>query len=186
MAKFHFQLSTSDGNYNTCDYNNMRQNRLINSSFVDESSVLGRDNDKSNITKMLTTPSAPSSASLLNPSQQEKCPVISIVGMGGLGKSTLAQLVYKDESIIRNFETRAWVCVSDDFGIKRILTHIIESVTNSKCDDFSNVTVLIGILQKVLRNKKYLVVLDDVWSEDPKDWETLQGLPSVGAQGSKS
>ncbi|XP_026417024.1 putative disease resistance protein RGA3 [Papaver somniferum] len=161
MAKFHFQMSTSDGN--TCNYNNMQENRLINSSVVDISSVLGRDNDKSNIIKMLTTPSTRSSSSLLNPSQQEKCPVISIVGMGGLGKSTLAQLVYKDESIMRNFETRAWVCVSDDFGIKRILTHIIESVTNSKCDNFSNVTVLIGILQKELRNKKYLLVLDDVW-----------------------
>ncbi|XP_026437133.1 putative disease resistance RPP13-like protein 1 [Papaver somniferum] len=179
ISRFQFQVSTGG---NTYDHNIVQQNRLILSA-VDESSVLGRDNDKSTIINMLTTPH-PSSSSL-NPTQQENISFISIVGVGGLGKSTLAQLIYDDELIIRNFETRAWVCVSDDFDIIKILTNIIESVTNIKCDHFSSFIVLADKFQKELSNKKYFLVLDDIWNEDPVDWDELRCLLAVGAHGSK-
>ncbi|XP_026431047.1 disease resistance protein RGA2-like [Papaver somniferum] len=185
MAKFQFQICTPE--VSTYYQKTVHQNRLI-SSVVDESSVLGRDDDKSNIIKMLTTPptsSSASSSSSLNPCQQEKVSVISIVGMGGLGKTTLAHLVYEDDSIMSTFKTRAWVCVSDVFDIKKISTDIYESVTNNKCEEFSNLAVLISKFQQELNNKKYFLVLDDVWTEDPKDWYKLRDLLMVGAHGSK-
>ncbi|XP_026444590.1 putative disease resistance protein RGA4 [Papaver somniferum] len=87
-----------------------------------------------------------------------------------------AQLVCKDDSIERNFQIRAWVCVSDDFDIRKLLTNILESVTNSKCDHYSNIAVLSNKLERELSNKKYLLVLDDIWSEDPEEWDTLKSL----------
>ncbi|XP_026421663.1 putative disease resistance protein RGA1 [Papaver somniferum] len=126
-----------------------------------------------------------SASSLINSSQQEKISVLSIVGMGGIGKSTLAQMVFNDDSIRSSFDRRIWVCVSDDFNIKKISINIIESVTNKKCDDVSNVTVLVNELQDLLRDKKYFLVLDDVWNEDAEAWDTLRGLLGVGAQGSQ-
>lgn len=176
MAKFQFQIFTPDSY--TRDRNSVQQNRLI-TSFVDESSVLGRDNDKVTIINMLIS-SLESSSSL-----SMKFSVVSVVGMGGIGKTTLAQMVYKDNLIKSFFDIRVWVCVSDDFNIKKILVKIIESVTSKKCDDISNDMVLFSKVREELNNKKYLLVLDDMWNEDAEDWDKLKGLLSVGDHGSK-
>ncbi|XP_026409818.1 putative disease resistance protein RGA3 [Papaver somniferum] len=171
-----FQIFTPDSY--TRDRNSVQQNRLI-TSFVDESSVLGRDNDKVTIINMLIS-SLESSSSL-----SMKFSVVSVVGMGGIGKTTLAQMVYKDNLIKSFFDIRVWVCVSDDFNIKKILVKIIESVTSKKCDDISNDMVLFSKVREELNNKKYLLVLDDMWNEDAEDWDKLKGLLSVGDHGSK-
>ncbi|XP_026430900.1 putative disease resistance protein RGA3 [Papaver somniferum] len=105
--------------------------------------------------------------------------------MGGLGKRSLAQMVYKDDSILRSFDKKAWVCLSDDFNFKKILMNMIESLAEKKCDDFSNHTVLVDKLRVEPRDKNYLLVLDDLWNEDAEDWEKLKGFLNVGAQGSK-
>ncbi|XP_026377547.1 putative disease resistance protein RGA3 [Papaver somniferum] len=75
------------------------------------------------------------------------------------------------------------LCV-DDFNIKNILVKIIESVTSKKCD-ISNDVVLFSKVREGLSNKRYLLVLDDLWSEDAEDWDKLKGLLNVGDHGSK-
>ncbi|XP_026384994.1 putative disease resistance protein RGA3 [Papaver somniferum] len=175
MKKYHF-ISTP--HVYTYDHNSVQRNLQI-ASLVNESSVLGRDNDKSIIINMLTAVQESSTSSSLNFS------VLSIVGMGGLGKTTLAQLVYRDASVKSSFDKRAWVFVSDDFNIQKIFKSIIESFTSRKCANLSNVEVLVDKVREELSNKKYLLILDDLWSENTEDWDTLQDLLSLGAQGSR-
>ncbi|XP_026438662.1 putative disease resistance protein RGA3 isoform X2 [Papaver somniferum] len=148
-------------------------------SFIGDFKIVGREKDTSRILETLLMID-PSSSSSANFSPQ----VISIVGMGGIGKTTLAQSVYKDNSIERSFEPRAWVCISDDFDIFLILRKILESFTGEACA-LSNVHVLVRKVHEKISGKKYLLVLDDLWNENAEDWEKLKGYLSGGAQGSK-
>ncbi|XP_026417230.1 putative disease resistance protein RGA1 [Papaver somniferum] len=180
-VRFFLEPTSSNG---TAHDLNIEQRNRETMSFVGEMKIVGRENDKSHIVRALLNTSSLISSSV-NFSQQEKLSVMSIVGMGGLGKTTLAQLVYKDHSTVRNFEPRIWVCVSDDFDIYKILISIVESITQNKCDDFSNIEVLVGKVHEKLAGNKFLLVLDDVWHENIEDWEKLRGILGVGAEGSR-
>ncbi|XP_026417013.1 disease resistance protein RGA2-like isoform X1 [Papaver somniferum] len=163
-----------------------KRNRLTTSD-VDDSLLLGREGAKSYIINLLIekpSPSVPSSSWEIS-TQQHNVSTLSIVGMGGLGKTTVAQMVYKDDSMVRNFEPRAWVCVSDPFDIFKILRDIIESITGRKCEDPSNVDVLAKQVKENLLGKKYFLVLDDVWNEDVGDWDKLKSFLVCGGLGSK-
>uniref|UniRef100_A0A803MLB6 Disease resistance RPP13-like protein 1 n=1 Tax=Chenopodium quinoa TaxID=63459 RepID=A0A803MLB6_CHEQI len=119
--------------------------------------------------------------------QQRKMPetssliMIPIVGMGGIGKTTLAQYVYNDEEVKTHFALKAWVCVSDAFDVKvkRITNDIINSATQGNFD-CSNLNQAQEKLQQVLKDNKFLIVLDDVWSENYEEWNQLQ-IPFLGA-----
>ncbi|PHT32425.1 hypothetical protein CQW23_28762 [Capsicum baccatum] len=91
--------------------------------------------------------------------------VIPIVGMGGIGKTTLAKEVYYHESILRHFDVRAWAIVSEQHNIKEILLSLLQSTI--KMDDTVKTkgeAELEDMLQKSLKRKRYLIVLDDIWS----------------------
>jgi hypothetical protein len=142
-------------------------------SFVPNEKVIGREDDKEAIINLL-----------LDPNVEVNVSVVSIVGIGGLGKTTLAQYVYNDETVNTHFELKMWVCVSDDFEVKLISEKIIASATNNKPKDLH-----MDELQKQLRQnidgKKYLLVLDDVWNESHNKWDSLKSLLMGGAKGSK-
>ncbi|XP_026386823.1 disease resistance protein RGA2-like [Papaver somniferum] len=140
----------------------------VTSSFAGDIKIVGRENDKSHIVKMLFM------------SSSENISVISIVGMGGLGKTTLAQMVYKDDQITENFDAKIWVCVSKEFDVRKILTNIIESITEKKYD-MSNFDVIVRDFRKCLSGKKCLLVLDDLWNEDSEVWENLRNSLSYCA-----
>ena len=140
-------------------------------SAVTEPKVYGRDKDKEQIVEFL-----------LNASDSEELSVCSIVGVGGQGKTTLAQMVYNDERVKTHFDLKIWVCVSDDFSLMKILESIIENTIGKK-PDLLSLESRQKKVQEILQNKRYLLVLDDVWSEDQEKWNKLKSLLQHGKKG---
>ncbi|XP_027337012.1 putative disease resistance protein RGA1 [Abrus precatorius] len=143
-------------------------------SFVLESEIIGRDDSKKEIISLLR-----------QPHENRKVSVIAIFGLGGLGKTTLAQLVYNDLEVQNCFEKKMWVCVSDNFDVKTILKKILESVTRRPTADGLSLDYLQEELRENLSGKKYLLVLDDIWNERRDKWIELRKYLMCGAQDSK-
>ncbi|RXH85011.1 hypothetical protein DVH24_041779 [Malus domestica] len=125
--------------------------------------TVGRKDDVSNIVKTLTD----------SKSNQENLAVMAIVGMGGLGKTTLAKSVYNENSIQKFFDKRIWICVSNPFDVNLILLHMLEHLNPAKAPSKDNKNALLEFLNEELKDKRYLLVLDDVWNEDLKIWDNL-------------
>ena len=149
-----------------------KTSRPPSTSLVNESRTYGRDEDKKEIVKLLLE------------SSDAQLSVIPIVGMGGLGKTTLAQLVYKDDEVSRHFELKAWVCVSEDFDNLRLTKEILHSFTSESCHDNNNLDSLQGKLKEKLSGKKFLLILDDVWNENYELWTELRKPFEYGVKGS--
>jgi hypothetical protein len=146
--------------------------RLPTTCLVEESGIFGRDDDKEAVVNLLLSDGAIAGA----------MSVLGIVGMGGIGKTTLAQLVYKDQRVKEHFDLKAWVCVSQEFDVFRVTKTILEAVTSSACD-IKDLNLLQVTLKGKLMGKKFLLVLDDVWNRNSSDWEVLSSPFKSGAQG---
>nr|XP_023875309.1 putative disease resistance RPP13-like protein 1 [Quercus suber] len=133
--------------------------------------VIGRDMDKEAIFKLWESDVASS----------DKISVVPIVGMGGIGKTTLAQFVYNDEKVNKNFDLKAWVCVSENFDNLEILKAILERINGSA----SNLQCLDSLetkIREILKGKKFFVVLDDVWNENCAVWDNFLKVFKCEAQ----
>ncbi|KAL3380647.1 hypothetical protein AABB24_001014 [Solanum stoloniferum] len=160
-AKFHFRDVVYEKRF-SCE-------RPQSDSYVIESKILGRNKDKKNIIKLLIG---------------SDVSVVSIIGIGGIGKTTVAKLVYNDAVVENSFDTRIWVCVSEGFNVKRLLKAIIESGTGSSCN-LVEMDVIQRRVQELILGKKFLLVLDDVWDDDHEKYERLKNLVHNGLDGSK-
>ncbi|KAM3376502.1 putative late blight resistance protein R1A-3 [Capsicum galapagoense] len=96
--------------------------------------------------------------------------VISITGMPGSGKTTLAYKVYNDESVCSHFDVRAWCTVDQEYDEKKLLVKLFNQVTGSDLKSSEDFDVA-DKLRKQLYGKRYLIVLDDVW--DTTTWDDL-------------
>ncbi|XP_050154137.1 putative disease resistance protein RGA1 [Malus sylvestris] len=144
----------------------MRSIRETNSSIGDEI-IVGRDDAASNILATLTSSEA----------NQENLSVMAIVGMPGLGKTTLAKLVFNKDEISTHFEEKIWIYVSNTFDVDSILNRILEYVECGTVDTQSQEAVLKSVRER-LTEKRCLLVLDDVWNEDSEKWSKLMSCLS--------
>ncbi|XP_030963540.1 putative disease resistance protein RGA3 [Quercus lobata] len=101
--------------------------------------------------------------------------------MGGVGKTTLAQLVYNDNRVKDSFDCTTWNCVSENFGILSILKTIFEQVTATTCD-IQDLNLLQVKITERFGGKKIFVVLDDVWNEKYNVWDHLVRIFRCGAR----
>ncbi|TXG74972.1 hypothetical protein ES288_1Z030100v1 [Gossypium darwinii] len=105
--------------------------------------------------------------------------VLAIIGMGGMGKTTLAQLVYNDATINQSFHHKAWVCVSDNFDAVNITGTILKSIDPDSRNE-NDLNLLQVKLKEKLSGKRFLLVLDDIWNENYNDWTILRSPFGAG------
>ncbi|XP_077225820.1 putative disease resistance protein RGA1 [Tasmannia lanceolata] len=149
------------------------QERTPTVSLLNELEVYGRDEDKEKIVKVLLT----------DVSNENDVPVIAIVGMGGLGKTTLAKLAYNHESVKGHFKLRMWIHVSQDFDVTRIVKAILESATG-RSTDLTQLEAMQKKLRDIICEERFLLVLDDVWNEDREKWDSMKQIVTC-CKGSK-
>ncbi|XP_055820924.1 disease resistance protein RGA2 [Solanum dulcamara] len=138
-----------------------------------ESQVYGRDKEEDEIVKILIN----------NISDAQELSVLPILGMGELGKTTLAQMVFNDQRVTEHFHPKIWICVSEDFDVKKLIKAIVESIEGRPLLGDMDLAPFQKKLQDLLNGKRYFLVLDDVWNEEPDKWANLREVLKVGASG---
>ncbi|KAL5565692.1 hypothetical protein UlMin_028856 [Ulmus minor] len=143
---------------------------------ADESGFCGREDFKEKIIQSLRSAEV----------GVDKVSVIPVIGAGGIGKTTLVQIIYDHPEVKQLFgEVKAWVTVSTEFDLPAIIKRIIGQVSDSsQVDGNVDQQVLLFKLKDALKGKKFLLVLDDVWSEDLDEWDNLKSCLESGERGS--
>ncbi|KAJ3700325.1 hypothetical protein LUZ61_004030 [Rhynchospora tenuis] len=158
----------------------INQTHADTGAMLTEAKVFGRDMEKHLILKWLSNHDGP------------EVSAFSLVGMGGLGKTTLARLIYNEiaDKKVLEFSLVVWVSVSDIFGTpdaKVIIRMILQDITQSSYD-LNNLNTLQTSLKKKVETEKFLIIFDDVWQDGPQaenQWKQIMAPLKFGQKGSK-
>ncbi|KAL0920745.1 hypothetical protein M5K25_009909 [Dendrobium thyrsiflorum] len=142
--------------------------------------LIGRGKDKEFVMQWLRKPSNEHRGTDL----YRNISLLSIVGHGGMGKTTLLQHIYEEDEMTEEFDLKMWVCVSNNFDVKKVIADMLESLKKEK-PNLDSLDALQKSLKSDIKLKKFLLVLDDIWDEDKSKWENVLAPLSCGSLGSK-
>ncbi|XP_070012816.1 putative disease resistance RPP13-like protein 1 [Nicotiana sylvestris] len=152
-------------------YSVKQETRRLSTSVVDESDIFGRQNEIGELIDRILSVDATGN----------KLTVIPIVGMAGIGKTTLAKAVYNDEKVKDHFDLKAWFCVSEPYDAFRVTKGLLQEIGIMVDNNLNQLQVK---LKESLKGKKFLIVLDDVWNDNYNAWDDLRNLFVQGDAGS--
>nr|DAD24971.1 TPA_asm: hypothetical protein HUJ06_026435 [Nelumbo nucifera] len=161
-----YQLRSSiQGSSSNVSRNHTRTDFRVASLYMEEDQIVGIGKPRDELVRWLVE-------------GESRRLVFAVVGMGGLGKTTLVKKVFDDEKVTTHFEFRAWVTVSKSFAVQDLLRAMLkqfcEARKESQIDrmDTMEQIDLIDKAREFLRHKKFVVIFDDVWNMDP--WNSIQ------------
>ncbi|BBH08723.1 NB-ARC domain-containing disease resistance protein [Prunus dulcis] len=161
-----------EGTSSTCDdVSKWMRNQAESSLFIKEDELVGIERKKQLLINWL-----------MNGEQQQT--LLSVVGMGGSGKTTLVAKTFNDERVKKQFHCCAWITVSQTYVIDDLFRSLIKEFHEANKEkvpaDMNSMTYreLLQVLVNYLESKRYMVVLDDVW--DIKLWKEIRiALPNT-------
>ncbi|KAL5995640.1 hypothetical protein ACLOJK_025706 [Asimina triloba] len=146
------------------------------SLYLDDDEIVGLDEGIDQLVRWLTD-------------DEPRRTAVSVVGMGGLGKTTLVAKVYKNQMVKKHFDCFLWLSVSQSYRIEELLRSVIKDVYQANkaevpCTVGSmNTRQLVQMVNDYLAARRYVVVLDDVWSIDA--WTDLSAAFPKNVRGSR-
>ncbi|XP_038691945.1 disease resistance RPP13-like protein 4 isoform X2 [Tripterygium wilfordii] len=145
----------------------VQQVARYSSQDFDSSEIIGLENDVKTIKEWILWP-------------DEEILKVGIVGMGGLGKTTIAQKVMNDREVRGYFEKMIWVSVSQNFDEERIMRSMLEQLQLGQEGLGSDKGQMLRRIHQLLEGKSFLIVMDDVWNINFEWWRRLSSnLPTA-------
>uniref|UniRef100_A0A0E0BQD8 NB-ARC domain-containing protein n=1 Tax=Oryza glumipatula TaxID=40148 RepID=A0A0E0BQD8_9ORYZ len=151
-------------------------------SMLTADKFVGRESEKKRILEWLTKDTSVKESEIVPRANQ--IPIFSVVGHGGMGKTTLAQSICQQDEVVNHFMV-IWVTISTSFDATSVTRKILESATRKEPSN-KHLEALQQDLKEELNSVKFLLVMDDVWEEGKRDeWEKLFAPLRSGKNGSK-
>ncbi|CAN6356173.1 unnamed protein product [Urochloa humidicola] len=152
--KDRYGIKISDHSKNSSRLNMNRHIYLSDSTYLnDDEAMVGHEDQARRLTECLN----------------DVCPdraILSIWGMGGSGKTTLARSIYKKQDVRNSFDCHVWISVSKNYQVEDLIRRVTEQIHEVSIQHSNDPRNLAERIQHYLANKRYLIVLDDMWDRD--------------------